>query len=388
MQTCVLFVDDEPLILSLYEALSPDLGPDFIVRTARNGKEALALLGQTDVQIVVSDLEMPEMPGGELLTHVEKKYPDAMRVVISGYDDELHVARCLTFGHRYLRKPIEPNTLADTLKRLSALRDALSHERVKSILSRGDALPAPPETYLCLSDALQRSENNSEDFAEIIETDQQLSANLLAVVNSPAFGLSVEIENIKELFEVVGVHVVRSLILSLHTKVFYRPRTRNGALFDELWQHALSTASAARKLASLERHPFRDCQTCYVAGLLHDIGKFVVASQVQGAQAEHCQDMQALRRYEREILGVSHATMGAYLLGLWGLPEPVVMTAELHHNLEAVSTHAYHPILYVHAAENLLKPEPQRELNFDLITRAKKMDRLAVWAEALAQQGS
>ena len=84
MQTCVLFVDDEPLILRLYEALSPDLGPNFTVRTARDGNEALRLMDQTEVQIVVSDLEMPEMPGGELLTHVEKKYPDALRVVISG----------------------------------------------------------------------------------------------------------------------------------------------------------------------------------------------------------------------------------------------------------------------------------------------------------------
>src|SRR6185369_3325880 len=156
MQTCVLFVDDEPLILSLYEALSPDLGPNFTVRTARDGHEALRVMDETDVQIVVSDLEMPEMPGGELLTHVEKKYPNAMRVVISGYDDELHVARCLTFGHRYLRKPVEPDTLASTLKRLSALRDSLADEKVKALLSTGDALPSPPETYLCLSDALQR----------------------------------------------------------------------------------------------------------------------------------------------------------------------------------------------------------------------------------------
>jgi CheY-like chemotaxis protein len=226
MQTCVLFVDDEPLILSLYEALSPDLGPNFTVRTARDGHEALRVLNETEVQIVVSDLEMPEMPGGELLTHVEKKYPNAMRVVISGYDDELHVARCLTFGHRYLRKPVEPEALAGTLKRLSALRDSLADEKVKALLSTGDALPSPPETYLCLSDALQRDESSNQDFAEIIESDPLLSANLLGVVNSPAFGLSVGIESIKELFDVIGVHVVRSLILSLHTKDFFQPRTR------------------------------------------------------------------------------------------------------------------------------------------------------------------
>jgi len=380
-------VDDEPLILSLYEALSPDLGPKFTVRTARDGHEALRVLNETEVQIVVSDLEMPEMPGGELLTHVEKKYPNAMRVVISGYDDELHVARCLTFGHRYLRKPVEPEALAGTLKRLSALRDSLADEKVKALLSTGDALPSPPETYLCLSDALQRDESSNQDFAEIIESDPLLSANLLGVVNSPAFGLSVGIESIKELFDVIGVHVVRSLILSLHTKDFFQPRTRNSALFEELWNHALETAAASRKLASLERLNFRDCQTCYVAGLLHDIGKFVLAAHVNDDSAQ-CPNMQALLAYEREKLGISHTAIGAYVLGLWGLPEPVVITAELHHTRDLVPAHAHNPILYVHAAENILKTPESGELDLNFLKKAGKSERLSAWREALAQARS
>jgi putative nucleotidyltransferase with HDIG domain len=385
MQTCVLFVDDEPLILSLYEALSPDLGPNFTVRTARDGNEALRVMNETDVQIVVSDLEMPEMPGGELLTHVEKKYPDAMRVVISGYDDELHVARCLTFGHRYLRKPVEPEALAGTLKRLSALRNCLADEKVKALLSTGDALPAPPETYLCLSDALQHDESSTQDFAAIIESDPVLSANLLEVVNSAAFGLSVGIESIKELFDVIGVQVVRSLILSLHTKDFFQPRTRNSALFEELWHHALETAAASRKLASLERLSFRDCQTAYVAGLLHDIGKFVLAAHVKDEGLQQCSNMQALLHYEREKLGISHTAIGAYVLGLWGLPEPVVITAELHHALQIVPAHAYNPLVFVHAAESLSKTPENSELDAGFLEKAGKTERLSMWREALAQ---
>jgi HD-like signal output (HDOD) protein len=56
-----------------------------------------------------------------------------------------------------------------------------------------------------------------------------------------------------------------------------------------------------------------------------------------------------------EKLGISHTAIGAYVLGLWGLPEPVVITAELHHTLDLVPAHAHNPILYVHAAENILK---------------------------------
>ncbi len=386
MHTCVLFVDDEPLVLSLYEALSPDLGPDFSVRTAQNGNEALRVLDQTQVQIVVSDLEMPEMPGSELLTHVERLYPEAMRVVISGYDDELHVARCLTFGHRYLKKPISAENLASTLKRLSSLRNSLSEEKVKTLVSGPDALPSPPETYVQLSEALQANESGTEDFAAIIEADPALSVNLLEVINSPAFGLSVPIETVQELFEVVGVHVIRGIILGLHTKDFYQARTRRPALFELLWQHSLQTASFSRKLASLDRNPFRDCQTCYVAGLLHDIGKFPIAAQLDSRDGNQtCATLEDLGKFEKQTLGVDHSVLGAYLLGLWGLPEPVVAGAELHHSLASAPRSTYLPVLYVHAAQNLASPERASKLDLAFLAQAGKADRVAAWRDALIQ---
>jgi putative nucleotidyltransferase with HDIG domain len=381
MHTCVLFVDDEPLIRSLYETLSPDLGPDFTVKTAKDGFEALRVLDEMKVEIVVSDLEMPEMPGGELLTLVERKYPDAMRVVISGYDDELHVARCLTFGHRYLKKPIEPENLANTLKRLSTLRHTLSNSKVKSVLSGSDSLPSPPETYLHLSEALQKSETGYEDFAAIIEDDPLLKEHLLNSVNSPAFGLSVRVEEIKELFEVVGVHVVRALILAIHTKEFFEPRTKNAELFNRLWQHALETATSSRKIARVERHTFRECQTAYVAGLLHDIGKFMIAAHLNSTDAP-MQDGQS----EEQIVGINHATAGAYLLGLWGLPEAIVTAAELHHSLDVVPPQNYNPIAYVHAAQNLASPERNHKLDWSFIAKVGKAERVPTWREVLAKQ--
>jgi putative nucleotidyltransferase with HDIG domain len=364
MQTCVLFVDDEPLILRLYEALSPDLGPDFTVKTARDGREALNLLEKTSVEIVVSDLEMPEMPGGELLTHVERRYPDAMRVVISGYDDELHVARCLTFGHRYLKKPFEPENLANTLQRLASLRQSLADEPVKRLVRSSDALPSPPETYLSLSEALQNHSAGPEEFARVVAEDQVLADKLLEIASSPAFGLSVPIESIRELFEVVGVHVVRALILALHTKDFFEGRTRDRGYVRQLWQHSLQTASYSRKLASADRRSFRECQTAYAAGLLHDIGKFMLAEQPEGGDA-------------------SHTVIGAYLLGSWGLAEPIVTTAELHHSLHTAHPSAYFPLLYVHAGQNLGFPERADRLDTDFIARAGKSSRVTAWKEAL-----
>src|SRR5688572_10079635 len=108
----VLFVDDEPLMRELYTNLSKVLGPDFQIRTVSGGAEALDVLAKEPCDINVSDLRMPQMASGELLATVERLYPATMRVVISGVGDELAVARCLMYGHRYFQNPLQLKEIA------------------------------------------------------------------------------------------------------------------------------------------------------------------------------------------------------------------------------------------------------------------------------------
>jgi putative nucleotidyltransferase with HDIG domain len=154
----------------------------------------------------------------------------------------------------------------------------------------------------------------------------------------------------------------------LHTRDFFAPRTRDIARFEALWKHSLQTASFARKLASADRQSFRNCQTAYVAGLLHDIGKFVIAACPGAVERPHAEN---------------HAVVGAYLLGLWGLPESIVSAAELHHSLDLVPNDSFTPLIYVHAGQNLGFPGRSEQLNEAFIARAGKAERLATWKEVL-----
>src|SRR3954465_3214858 len=115
----VLFVDDEPLMRELYDNLATVLGPEYKVRAVSGGVEALELLAKEPFDIIVSDLSMPQMPGGEFLTTVERLYPETMRVIISGVGDELAIARCLMYGHRYFQKPLRLKEIADVVRRIS-----------------------------------------------------------------------------------------------------------------------------------------------------------------------------------------------------------------------------------------------------------------------------
>src|SRR6188768_4052459 len=107
----LLFVDDEPLMRDLYASLSDELGGNFQVTTVPCGNEALKVLQDRPVDIVFSDLHMPEMHGSDFLTTVERLYPETIRVVISGRTDQLAVARCLMYGHRYIQKPLKTKQL-------------------------------------------------------------------------------------------------------------------------------------------------------------------------------------------------------------------------------------------------------------------------------------
>src|SRR5688500_16713049 len=100
MHKRLLFVDDEPVIRELYEALEGVMGHGHEVVTACGGEEALKLLTDSKFDVIISDLTMPDMDGLEFMNEVIRSYPESARIVISGFADRLKVAECLTVGHR------------------------------------------------------------------------------------------------------------------------------------------------------------------------------------------------------------------------------------------------------------------------------------------------
>ncbi len=106
----ILVVDDEPEILYSLRGL---LRREFEVHTAESGREALELLQQQSVQVVMTDQRMPELTGVELLRRVRGEWPDAIRMVFTGYADVKAVIDAINQGHiyRYITKPWDPDEL-------------------------------------------------------------------------------------------------------------------------------------------------------------------------------------------------------------------------------------------------------------------------------------
>ena len=124
MSERVLFVDDEKFVL---ETFKRNLRRHFTIETAEGPEAALTLLGQTGpVAVVVSDLKMPGMNGVELLETVKSRWPDTVRIMLTGHADLDTAVSAVNKGaiFRFLIKPCAPDAL------LAAVTDALKQYRL------------------------------------------------------------------------------------------------------------------------------------------------------------------------------------------------------------------------------------------------------------------
>jgi response regulator RpfG family c-di-GMP phosphodiesterase len=115
----ILVVDDEPEILHSLRGL---LRMEFEVHVAESGRAALQVLREQPIQVVMADQRMPEMTGVELLSQVQGEWPEAIRMVFTGYADVKAVIDAINRGHvfRYITKPWDPDELQMVLRHACA----------------------------------------------------------------------------------------------------------------------------------------------------------------------------------------------------------------------------------------------------------------------------
>lgn len=122
----ILFVDDEPAILRSLERVASKV--DAVILTAQGGKQALDIINECLVDVVVSDLKMPNMDGNQLLEKVAQISPETVRIVLTGCDDMDMVLNSINDGHiwGYLHKPWDNYELIVKLKQALQLQQVLA----------------------------------------------------------------------------------------------------------------------------------------------------------------------------------------------------------------------------------------------------------------------
>lgn len=205
----------------------------------------------------------------------------------------------------------------------------------ESVLFNMKGLPPFPETALKAIKIIKDPNSSVQDLVEVIQYDQNITANVLRFANSAYYGLKSKVKSLKQAVALLGTDAIMDMLfISGSLSYFHDDLTGYGIKGEDLLNHSISTALMCRILA--EKAGMKENATSvFTAGLLHDIGKVVLNSFVKDKYEEIENLVSGGNRSflvaEREILGMDHAEVGGKVAEKWGLPEEIVAPVSLHH---------------------------------------------------------
>ena len=386
----ILFVDDETEILEGLRNLLRRYRKEWDMVFVDGAEPALAEIAKAPFDIVISDMRMPGMDGADLLGEVRSITPRTIRIILSGFADTEASMRALSVAHQFISKPCTAEAVQQVIERAMSLRDVISEERMQGALGDIDNLPAVPKIYNALVLASDDPNSSAETFAEIIGTDPAMAAKLLQVANSAFMRTAQPVAAVEQAVVHVGMQTVVQLALAVEVfRLGDELPVELGLDVDELQQHGLATGQLAAAIADGKKAK----EYALTAGLLHDVGKLVMAWKMPDRSAEVIAQLNGTggsrHEIERRLFGVTHAEIGAYLLGVWGLPQRIVEAVAFHHNPRSLSDRDLGALNAVHFADALLNSftvddDSTTVIDKPFLEEIGVVDRLSGWHD-LAQ---
>jgi putative nucleotidyltransferase with HDIG domain len=351
----ILFVDDEPMILGGLQNMLRKQRSRWEMVFVESGEAALEKLAGAHFDVIVSDIRMPRMDGATLLKKVQEAHPNVVRIVLSGHAELETALRSVSVAHQFLAKPCDAASLQNVVDRACALQLLLENDSIRSAIGSIRGLPSVPALYMAITRALENPETNMKDLAKLVEGDMAISAKMLQLVNSAFFGVPQRLTSVHQALSYLGANMIKRVLLSVETfSSFDKAKVDPVFSMDELQKHSYRVAAVAAQLVKGEPKS----GDAFTAGILHDVGKLILAiylpSHLQKAQERANERQIPLFVAEHELFGVTHAEVGAYLLGLWGLPYAVVEAVAHHHAPSRVEHTEFDVVDAIYVAQALI----------------------------------
>jgi HD-like signal output (HDOD) protein len=393
-KTRVLFVDDEPMMLEMLQMVVEMMSGEWETRFAESGHRALCLMEKEPFDLVVSDMRMPGMTGAQLLNEVMQRYPATSRIILSGYAEREEVLRCVGVTHQFLAKPCELSAIQETLNRIQGLRARLRSPEIQKLVAELRTLPSIPTVFFRIVEALQQPDCPLESISQVVASDPALTAKVLQLVNSAFFGFAREVLSAHEAVMLLGIGTIRCVALTLNLFSAFKGPESGTLSAQRIWRHSEQVGQWAKRIAEFQGGDGHLVEQCFTAGILHDVGKLILAETLSGKYldlvARADSEGRRLVDLEQEELGATHADVAAYLLALWGLPAPLVEAVALHHDPVHAVDLAFGPLTAVHAAnvfsnaaEDAAPHRSQEEMDTRYFDRLGLRSSAAAWREQL-----
>jgi putative nucleotidyltransferase with HDIG domain len=375
----ILFVDDEENVLHAMRRAMRSMMQEWQMQFVLSGAAALEALAVCPADVIVSDMRMPGMDGWQLLVEVQRLYPQTVRLVLSGHTDPGAIMRLVGTAHQYMAKPGDTAALKTAIVQTQLLKSLVSSEHLALMVGKVSTLPSCPQAFAEISQCLRRPNATVTDAAHIIGRDVAMTANVMKLVNSAFFGTRRAIGSIDRAVAYLGLDTLGALVLG--HDLFRKAHSGCEGPDEQLWSHSFKTAVAARAIAVTERLSPSQAEEAFLTGMLHDVGKIVMATQ------RNTVDFGA----EVPSVRTHHAEVGAYLLGLWGFPSQIVAAVALHHTPRQRAAAGFDLTVLIHVADRLTRwPESRQptleELDVEpgLLEELGMSERIPAWWNSIA----
>ena len=387
----VLFIDDDQAVLDGLRRTLRSRRSEWDMTFVPVPADALQILSRESVDVVISDMRMPGMDGARFLAQVQKLSPRTVRLFLSGNVSQEASLRSACVSHQFLSKPCDSDTLQQVIERACALEELLSDRALQDILGEVADLPALPRTFHALVQALADPEVDLRVVSSIVEQDLAIAAKVLQVVNSSFFSLGKEVTSVHQATIYMGTAMIRDLVLTAEIgRQFGGADDLAGFSMEHQQQHSMLASRIARRLLPDRRL----ADQAFLATMLHDIGKLVMAryfpEQMRSLLDAGAGATVSFHALEARLGRVGHGTIGAYLLGLWGMPYPIVDSVAHHHDRDQVAAQRRFGLLAaVHIADMLadeVTGRPDAAIDESLLAELGVLGRLPEWRAIAAEE--
>ncbi len=375
------------------EEMRHAFGEQWQVIAVGNGTAAVAEMEKQPCDVLVADLDLPEIDGAELLNQTRKQYPNTVLFILAADADKERVMKNVLGAHQFLTKPCDKATLKNVIERALALDTWIANAKMRELVSRIRTFPTVPTLYLEVLNALKAPDSTTVQVGAIIAKDMAMMTKLLQVLNSACFGLPRRITDPAEAVGILGFEAVKSMVMTIKLLNQYDKIKPVYFSIDRLWRHSTDVARCAKQLTLMHTDDRAMAEIAFTAGLMHDLGKIVLAAnfdeQYRGAQSLARKQQLPSSEVEREFFGATHGEIGAYLLGLWGMPLDLLEVAALHHQPSRSVNKGFTVLTAVHLAnafEYELHPDKEggvvSKVDEAYLAENGLLDRLSVWRNA------
>jgi len=390
MKRSIYVVDDQSAVLDTAVLILRGIDPQWEITGFSDPLAALAAVKAKAPDLILTDQLMPGMHGSQLLEEVRNIAPATIRVIMSGYVS-LSKLTLITSAHQYIAKPFDIAKLRELVRRSFAAQERMANKGLQSMAASLRSIPSLPQVYQSLLAELRDARAPGSAIAHMVADDAGLSIKVLQLANSPLFGQGYFITNPTDAVMCLGTEMISSIVLSQSLFRHYENLAHEELDPPRVWGHCWETAYIAQHLCRQKRLPRRKAEEAFLAGLLHEAGRYILVDNFPDQFAAACRSArQAKSPLSPCLLETFQATptqLTAYLMELWGMPDEVITALSLQDNPQQEQGGAFSltSALYIadHIAARKVPPDDfvLEPWNTDYLLARGCKDDIARWEE-------